>query len=171
MNHTSLCERCKLVCRRKSNKPKAFQPTYGAFARTGAGTEIESPIGDGESLQSISIIKQRLGAIKQDAPELKFLHSVIFGNEGETKSRKKMLLEFKGLSGGSAASTDAVCDHFCLGLNCNTSCKTTAVRVSVLNGLPMRNGASLCRCEFVQPNYCQSQAPRAWCQLWHISLA
>lgn len=97
------------LCRRKSHKPKAFQPTYGTFSKSGAGAEIESPIGDGDALQSIPVIKQRLGALKQDAPELKFLHSVIFGNEGETKSRKKMLLEFKGLSGGSSASTDAVC--------------------------------------------------------------
>ena len=60
-------------------------------------------------MQSIPIIKERLGALNQDAAELKFLHSVIFGNEGEIKSRKKMLLEFKGLSGRSSASTDAVC--------------------------------------------------------------
>lgn len=108
VSRTSLRHGCLSMCRRKSNKPKAFQPTYGTFSKSGAA-ELESPIGDGDALQSISVIKQRLDATNQDAAELKFLHSVIFGNEGEKKSRKKMLLEFKGLSGRSAASTDAVC--------------------------------------------------------------
>jgi hypothetical protein len=67
------------------------------------------PIGDGETLQSIPVIKKRLSVLSDDEPVLKFLHHVIFGNEGESKSRKKRLLEFKGLSGGSTASTDAVC--------------------------------------------------------------
>jgi hypothetical protein len=99
----------RFPCRRKSNKPKAFQPTYGSFSKTGGGHDIETPKGDGDELQNIPIIKQRLDALDQDAAELKFLHSVIFGSEGEGKSRKQMLMLFKGLSGGSSASTDAVC--------------------------------------------------------------
>lgn len=98
-------------CRRKSNKPKAFQPTYGSFSKSGTAAEIENPIGDGDAFESIPVIKQRVGALQADAAELKFLHSVIFGNQGDSKTRKSKLLKFKGLKGGSSASTDAVCCH------------------------------------------------------------